>query len=152
MSTRYLYWVDATIARADKASGAVEVLFRPPDGLTDFALLEPAVYWINESSVGRFDLDTRQNGVVVSNLFHREGYNDWPEVEANAKAVFVSSVMPSDPSFHGLYMRTLAEGDAGAPLVELDRRVGNRLVVTDRAVFYTRIVADGMTELAMICL
>src|SRR5262249_2233116 len=131
--------------------GAVEVLFQPPDGIIDLALAEPAVYFTTESSVGRFDLETRETRILTSSLFDRPGISDWPEVEANAKAVFVSSAMPGAPSDRGLYMLAL-DGDSGAPLFGLDRMVGTRLVVTNRAVFYTRLIGDGTTELAMICL
>jgi hypothetical protein len=150
---RYLYWVDAVqgdIARADKTSGAVDVLFRTKEGVTDFALGDGVAYWVNERSLGRVDLVTGESRILAG-LFDREGVSDWPEVAASERAVFVSAALPDDPSKRGLYM--LTDGvDSGSGLVELDRDVGDQIVVTDRAVFYVQIVPDAWNRLAMICL
>ena len=141
----------AAIQRADKTTGTVETLFHTMDGVTDFALVDGAVYWVNERSVNRLDLGTGESRPLTASLFDREGVNDWPEVAANESAVFVSSAMPDDPSNLGLYMLTPGV-DSGSTLTELARDIGAQLLVTHRAVFYMRVAPDGGNQLAMICL
>jgi hypothetical protein len=152
---QHVYWVDpgqGALGRADKATGEIEILFQAPDGITDFALVDGAAYWTNEYSVNRLDLATRQNQVLTAGLHDREGVSDWPEVEANQSAVFVSAAMPEKPSSRGLYMLTPSDVDSSSTLIELDRDVGERFVVTARAVFYIQVVADSRSRLALICL